>query len=264
MSPAPSDSPSRGFVPSRASNAREAPDAAFFARVTQPILRAVCAYHRFQVRGAEHVPEEGRALLVLTHSMITYESLLLQSRLADMRGRLMRGLADHIWFRVPGVSSPFERSGIIDGNPDVGLELLERDELVGVTPGGMWEALRPSNERHQVRWGKRLGFARLAIQTGAPVVLGCCPGADHVYTLYENPITERVYRRFKFPLPLMRGVGPTWFPRPAALTFHLAPPVLPPPRACATDDAEVARFAATLRERMESLIAEALAVEKLA
>lgn len=76
-------------------------------------------------------------------------------------------------------------------------------------PGGMWEALRSSAERHQLRWEGRTGFARLSLMTGAPIPLSACPAADLALTLHANPITDYVYRNWKLPLPLMRGVGPT-------------------------------------------------------
>ena len=98
-----------------------------------------------------------------------------------------------------------------------------------LSPGGMRESLRPSTQRYRISWEGRLGFARLAIRAQVPVILAACPAADDIYTVYENPLTELVYQRFKWPLPIAHGLGPTALPRPIKLTHYLSHPIAPPP-----------------------------------
>ena len=100
--------------------------------------------------------------------------------------------------------------------------------MLGVAPGGMREALRPSNERYQLKWHKRKGFIKLAIQEQTPIVLAACPNADRIFKVYESFITSLMYRKFKVPVPLFKGYGLSYVPRPVKLTHYLSKPIAPP------------------------------------
>jgi 1-acyl-sn-glycerol-3-phosphate acyltransferase len=56
--------------------------------------------------------------------------------------------------------------------------VLARGEQLLVTPGGRREA-RPSRDFYRLRWAGRYGFARLALETGVPLVpLAVVGGAE--------------------------------------------------------------------------------------
>ena len=107
--------------------------------------------------------------------------------------------------------------------------ILEQNQLAVVAPGGMREALRPTSERYQLRWAKRRGFCRLALETNSPIILAACPGADDLFTVYSTSLTKAAYKTLKIPLPLLRGWGPTLMPRPIRLTHVLSKPIVPNP-----------------------------------
>jgi len=204
------------------------PDPATYRR-TASVLRPLQRLHRQHVSGFEHVPPTGRVLLVMHHSFATYDAFLFGLALVEFTGRIPRGLGDDRLFQTPGVRRIMRTIGIVPASPGAGRALLENGELVGVAPGGMWEALRPRSERYQTRWGDRRGFVRLALRTGTPLMLVACRTADDLYTVYDNPVTDAIYKRFHIPIPLVRGWGPTLIPRPVQLTHHIAPPIVPPP-----------------------------------
>lgn len=199
-----------------------AADAEYVERRLLPAIELLARYHRFETRGMERIPRAGRLLIVSTHSAITYELLLGMCAIYESTHRVVRALGDHFWFRVPYVGSFLSKVGVVPGDPRLARYLLERDEVVGVGPGGMWEALKPSRERFQIRWGGRRGFARLALETNTPIILAACPAADLALTVYASRMTDLVYKRFRLPLPLMRGLGPTLMPRPVKLTAHFS------------------------------------------
>lgn len=192
------------------------------------ILRPLQRYHHHHVAGLEHVPRQGRVLLVMHHTFATYDSFLFGVALHEFTGRTPRGLGDNLIFKTPVLGRWGRGVGLVPASPTAGRELLEQEQLVGVAPGGMWEALRDRKERYRVRWGRRRGFVRLALRTGSPMLLAACRMADDLYTVYDNRLTRAVYRRFKAPLPVVRGLGPTLLPRPVPLTHHVAPPIVPP------------------------------------
>ncbi len=212
-------------------------------------------YHRYELHGIENLPTSGAGIIAISHSFATYDSLLLASEIYLKTGRYCTGLADRRIFQTPGFSQFFSRIGAVNGTPEIGADLLQKGNLLMLSPGGMREALRPSSEKYRVDWAGRLGFARLAIKTQVPVILAACPKADDLYTLYENPITPLVYQKFKWPLPILRGWGPTLLPRPVKLTHYLSESFLAPKQR-KTESAEenIRRFHRKLDLQMNKLM----------
>ena len=188
----------------------------------------IAKYHRHEVIGLDNVPVFGRCLLVVNHSLATYDIGMLINRILKDRGRLVRPLGDRALFYWPAIGRILGKTGAVPAQPNVGEYLLERDEIALVAPGGMREALRPSREKYQIRWQNRKGFVRLAVKTQTPIILAACPEADDLYTVYENRLTKMVYRSARLPVAAIRGLGPTLIPRPVKLRHHLSELLLPP------------------------------------
>ena len=81
-----------------------------------------------------------------------------------------------------------------------------------------------------------------------------------MYDVYPSQVTSWVYKTFKVPLFLARGIGPTPLPRPVKLVHFLSEPIPPPPlpEAAEEQEAAVRAFHALLVERMRVLIGEAI------
>jgi 1-acyl-sn-glycerol-3-phosphate acyltransferase len=224
-------------------------------RRVQGLLAPLGRYHRFRVEGMEHVPRTGPCLLAVHHSLATYDGFLLGGAIYDATGRLPRGLGDDRIFQLPWLGGLARRVGLTPASPAAGEDLLRAGHILAVAPGGMWESLRPRDERRRSRWKGRKGFVRLALRCGAPLLIAACPGADDVFTVYPSRVTDRVYRRLHLPLPVARGVGPTLLPRPVALTHFLAPLLVPPPHDQAYEDDQVDTLHAEACRRMADLLA---------
>mgnify|MGYP002633654280 CR=1 FL=1 len=223
---------------------------AFFERVLGPIRR----YHRWSLTGGENIPREGGALLVMHHSLATYDGLLMGKAVYDETGRLPTALGDDMLFRAPGMADMIRAAGIRPASPTAGMELLAEGHLLFVAPGGMWESLRPSRESRSVRWEGRRGFCRLALKAQVPIILCACPAADDIYRVRASSVTNRVYKRFKAPMPLARGIGPTLVPRRIKLTHHVAEPLQPPPYEPNREEEQVDALYTAALERMRALL----------
>ena len=220
------------------------------------VLRGMARFHRHKVVNIEAVPSEGPCLLVVNHSLATYDISLLGLRIYEQTGRFMRGLGDRAIFKTPLIGHMAHQFGVVPGSPEFALELLSQGHLVVVAPGGMREAIRASTDRYQLYWRKRKGFVRLAINAQCPIVLAACPRADDIYRIRNSKFTRSVYKYLKLPVPMATGFGPTLIPKPVPLTHVLASPILPPPK---TDDlAEIQAFHHLLRQRMEKLMEKGL------
>ena len=229
-----------------------------------PILQTIRAYHRHSVEGMDNLPLEGRTLVVVNHSLATYDILLLMTAIYAETGRLPRPLIDRLFFKVPYAGELAQFLGSKQGSQENAEELLNQDEIITVAPGGMREALRPSTERYQIRWDRRIGFCKLAMRTKSPIVLAACPKADDLYDVYPNPITKWFYQKHKVPVFIARGLGLSPIPRPIKLTHFISEPMIPPP--LPDDPDEVTKVAVDFHkkvvDRMEALIADGIRYRK--
>ena len=226
-----------------------------------PFLKTLRNYHQHEVIGMENVPEKGRLLVAVNHSLATYDIALLCCAIYEEKKRIARPLADRLFFKIPFLGDLTNEFGAVEGNKENAESLLHNEQLVTVAPGGMREALRPSTERYQILWEKRTGFIKLAIKTGTPIIVATCPKADDLYDVFESPFTKWAYQNFKIPLFLARGLGPTPIARPVKLVHFLSQPIVPPP--ASEDPVEFAHQAEQLHKkvikRARLLIGQAIA-----
>lgn len=215
-------------------------------------------YHRHEVIGMENVPKRGRAIMAVNHSFATYDGFLLGIAIHKGTGRAPAGLGDNLIFKVPGLGYFAETVGIHPANHENGHSLLEKERLLALAPGGMREALRPSSEKYQIRWQKRKGFIRLAIRSGAPIILAACPAADDLYSIYEWSGTKVGYKAMKLPIPLFRGLGLSLVPRPVKLVHYLSKPLFPPEFDPDCFDEQVEEFHSHVVNEMTILMARAI------
>lgn len=186
-----------------------------------------------KVYGIENVPTE-RALLVGNHNTLgMVDAPLLAAELWE-QGRMVRSLGDHAHFKVPGWGDALTRMGVVDGTKENASALMERGELVMVFPGGAREVNKRKNEQYKLVWKNRLGFARLAIAHGYPIVPFASVGAEHGIDIVldnESPLlapmqflTKKLLGSSDGP-PLVRGVGLTPVPRPERQYYWFGEPI---------------------------------------
>ena len=182
-------------------------------------------YHDYQASGLDNIPKSGPALMVLNHSLATYDVALLATEIAEKTGRSPRIIVDRMFFKFPGLSHLAKQGGLVEASRENARKLLNDGELVIVLPGGMKEALKPSTEKYEIQWATRKGFVRMALETGAPIVMGACPAADDIYTVYNNPVTRAAYDYLRLPAPVFAGRYYTGVPMAAKLSHVVSKPV---------------------------------------
>jgi 1-acyl-sn-glycerol-3-phosphate acyltransferase len=215
--------------------------------------------------GAEHVPRNRPVLVVANHTLMgVLDVPLLVLGLYDRRGVFLRSLGDHLHFRVPLWRDLLTRFGTVDGTRDNCHALMRAGESILVFPGGGREVFKHKGEQYRLIWKNRIGFARLAIEHGYPIVPLAAVGAEECYDilidapdLLHSPlgrvIAQLAPRPDEIP-PLVRGVGP--FPRPQRFYFRFAAPIETRGLAGRHDD-DAACFA--LRERVRAAVEHGIA-----
>jgi len=181
-------------------------------------------YFHYDVKGLEHIPASGPALLVMNHGLLVVDAVLLGLEMWRRNGRIIRFLGAHFLFQVPVLRELFLRARVVEGNPVTADELVDRGDVLGVMPGGVPEACRPSTERYQLRWGDRTGFVSLALRHSIPVIPAYCVGNDDLYHVFsDGSSTKEALGLRGFQLPLFMGLG--LLPFPAKLTHYIGEPI---------------------------------------
>ncbi|MFC9963493.1 lysophospholipid acyltransferase family protein [Nocardia ignorata] len=234
-------------------------------RAFEAVFAPVRAWASPRFYGLENIPAEGPVLIVANHNLLGgIDAPLLMPAILRERGRLVRGLAEHV-LMVPGVREILHRFGAVRGTRSNCLALLERGEAVVVFPGGGREAIRRKGEKYVLKWEGRTGFARMAIQAGVPIVPLAMIGIDDAFDIVfdgQHPVMSPL--RWTCQLlginpelnpPLVKGIGPTPIPRPERFYYSAGAPIDPTPW-IGTDDIDSA--AADLRDVVQKSLEEEL------
>lgn len=222
--------------------------------VVDNFMARVARYHEHRVEGLEHIPASGSALIVVNHSLATYDSGLLAVAIRAKLGRNVHLLGDRYIFKIPLIRDMASAYGFVEGTQHNAEELLRNGELVLVAPGGMREALKPSSQRYQLKISDRKGFAKLAARAGAPVILSACPAADDLYHVVSNPLTDWVYNRHRLAAPIAFGAFGTIVPKPVKLVHYLSEPIFPPENCTDDNLEEISSFHAMLERRLQAML----------
>ena len=86
-------------------------------RRARRVLRPLQRYHRHRVTGLENIPATGPVLLVVHHSLATYDAFMFGLALVEATGRTIRGLGDDMIFKTPGVSDMMRAIGVVPASP---------------------------------------------------------------------------------------------------------------------------------------------------
>lgn len=147
-----------------------------------PLGLAVSKLFRARILGLDTLPKDRPFLLVANHSgglglaeLTCLASIYLENSSYENK---LAGVAHHLGFRVPGLAHVHARLGSVPSTHDACQRALSQGVPLLVFPGGDHESFRPLWQAGRVDFGGRMGYARLAIEAGVPVVpMGIVGGA---------------------------------------------------------------------------------------
>jgi 1-acyl-sn-glycerol-3-phosphate acyltransferase len=222
-------------------------------------------YFRVETHGIEKLPE-GRVLLIANHGgQLPFDGLLVATA-AILEGdppRVTRAMVERWVPSLPFVSSFFARCGQIVGNREDCRKLLENDECVLVFPEGVGGSGKTIWHRYELqRFG--LGFMRLALETGSPIVpVGVVGAEEAVPSVHDMKTLARLVGAPYVPVPATLPVlGPLSFlPLPTKIILNFGDPMHFDGDANASD-AEVADKVERVKEAMDALLERGLSQRK--
>lgn len=236
----------------------------------RPVFSGERAWFPVSVDGWDNLPEPG-SLLISNHSggTIIPDVWGLGFAWYDrfQRDRTIHALAHEMVFSLDQTSRFFARRGILRATRQAARTILcEHGRDLLVLPGGDLDTWRPWSERYSVNFAGRTGYARIALETGAPVVPIAHAGAHETLIVLSDG--ERIARALRLPqlfranifpvhlsFPYGLGVGP-WphIPPPTRLRYRIGRPVVPPRLlpGTAPTPAMIADFDAQVRRALQA------------
>lgn len=164
----------------------------------------------------------------------------------------------------------FEARGVLHAHPEVALKALRdhrRDVLV--MPGGDRDAWRPFRDRYKVNFAGRMGYARLAIRAGVPIIPVAHAGAHHTLLVLSDGRRlakllgiKRLARAEIWPLHLALPWGLAFgplphLPTPTKLRYRIGKAIVPSSGPCAeedVDETEVRRLDLQVRTSIQGML----------
>lgn len=232
------------------------PSAAQLDRLTsllEPLARVV----QPKVYGTERIPDRG-VLFVGNHTL--YGLIDVPFLIAELWRREIevRPLGDHAHYAIPVWRNLLELCGMVRGTRENVRALMREGQNVLVFPGGAGEVFRRRDERYRLKWKERLGFARLAVEFGYPIVPFAEVGVEEMFDVVADDRTRvvrdasRLLERLAgVPIPPVGvGVAPL-LPRPERMYFWFGEAI---ETAAPRDLADVERAVRAVREEARAAV----------
>ncbi len=188
-------------------------------------------YWRIETVGIEHVPAEGRALLVANHAgVLPWDGTMIKTAVfaEHPNPRHVRALVASLFMGMPVLSWFLRRTGQTVGHPDDTRRLLEQDQLVLVFPEGVRGTGKLYRDRYKLRRFGRGGFVSTAIRAGAPIVPVSVVGSEELYPMLSDAApVAKLFGLPYFPItPFFPWLGPLGMvPLPSKWRIKFHPPV---------------------------------------
>jgi 1-acyl-sn-glycerol-3-phosphate acyltransferase len=221
-------------------------------------------YWRVQVRGLEHVPVDGPALLVSNHAgVLPYDGTMIRTAIhEELPGaRHARALILDAFFAMPAVSWFLRRTGNTLAAPEDAERLLAAGELVLVFPEGAKGTGKLYRDRYRLRRFGRGGFVQIALRAGCPILPVSVVGSEELYPMVAN--MELVARTLGLPYFPMTPTFP-WLgllgmvPMPSSWIIEFHPPVDPAGRGLGRETAEDMATVMQLSDEVRETIQQGL------
>jgi 1-acyl-sn-glycerol-3-phosphate acyltransferase len=196
------------------------------------ILNPRRRYHRAEIEFADRLPASGGAIIVSNHGRLDFDSFILAGLILRRRNRLVRLMADHLWFRLPGTGRVMSMAGAVDGTRENAIRLLESCEMLLTYPGGVREIMNSRFGQEHIDWRGRTGFSWVANTAGVPVIPVAGIGVNNgfIFLTGGQKLGRLLYRRVLrlgrayegYRDPLVVGLLP--LPLPLSIAVHVPLP----------------------------------------
>jgi 1-acyl-sn-glycerol-3-phosphate acyltransferase/nucleoside-diphosphate-sugar epimerase len=221
-------------------------------------------YWRIESRGLEHVPREGRGVLVGVHrGFMPWDGCMALHLVVQKTGRYPRFLTHPGLLKFPFLANFMTKLGGVIAWKQSADRVLAGDELLGIFPEGIQGAFTYYKNAYQLKEFGRDAYVKMALRNRAPIVPFVTVGSAEIFPIFGK-IKSRTWTRYTdWPcLPLTPTFPLLPVPLPSKWHTQFLPPMhiekQYPPEA-EQDSGVVKAISLEVRTRMQQAIDEMLA-----
>jgi len=236
-----------------------APDLAYIHHRRHLLNFLAHRYWRIETHGLEHLPAQGRAILVGNHrGFQPWDAVMVLHLIHGHTGRIPRFLVHPGLLKFRPIARSITRLGGVLACRENAARVLEAGELLGILPEGVEGAFSLYRNAYKLGSFGRNDFVKFALRHRAPIVPFVIVGSADALPMFARIKSRWWTRHMQWPyIPLA-------FPAPLPSKWHLQ--FLPPlrvdqshPPEAASYRSHVAALSLEVRNRMQQAIDEILA-----
>ena len=191
-----------------------APDLAYIHRRRFLFNFLAKYYWRIETAGLEHLPHEGRAILVGNHrGFIPFDAIMVLDLIQRHSGRVPRFLVHPGLLKFRPIARFVTAMGGVLADRANAARVLEADEILGVLPEGVEGAFSLHRNAYQLKSFGRDDFVKMALRHRAPIVTFVIVGSADALPIFAR-IQSRWWRRRMqwpyFPIALPAPLPSKW------------------------------------------------------
>lgn len=223
-------------------------------------------YWRIEDLGAEHIPAEGRALLVGMHrGFMPWDGVMALHTVVRRTGRYPRFLTHPGLLKFPFLANFMTKLGGVVACQGSADRVLENNELLGIFPEGIHGAFTPYRDAYKLQAFGRDAFVKLALRHRAPIVPFVTVGSAEIYPILGKIKSRRWTRYTDWPfIPITPTFPLVPLPLPSKWHTLFLPPINTDQYGPETaEDRDIVRaISREVRMRMQQAIDDMLARRK--
>jgi len=205
-------------------------DETFLDRVVGLTYPHLKRYFDFQVQGCERI-SEGAGLYVGNHSggIVTPDSFLFGAAVYEQRGieHTPYALTHEAVLQTPVLHHVLTKLGSIRASHENSHRIFEAGKKVLVYPGGDVDVYRPYRHRNKIVFNGRMGYVRLALTAGVPIIPVVTAGSHETLMVLED--MKWLAKLLQADKWMRMKVWPLMLSVPWGLTLGPTPPNIPLP-----------------------------------
>ncbi len=234
-------------------------DARYIDSFSRTLFKFLSDYYwRVETKGLEHVPAQGRAVLVGMHrGFMPWDGVMALHLIAREKKRYIRFLTHPGLFKFPFIANFMAKLGGVVACQDSADRVLARDELLGVFPEGVRGAFAAYRDAYKLLPFGRDSFVKLALRHRAPIIPFVTVGSAEIFPIFARIKSRRWTRYSDWPYLPISTFPFVPVPLPSKWYTQFLPPLRVdqqyPPEA-AQDASVVKAISLEVRTRMQQAV----------
>jgi 1-acyl-sn-glycerol-3-phosphate acyltransferase len=191
------------------------------------LFKFLCdTYWRIEVKGLEHIPRQGRGVLVGMHrGFMPWDAVMTLHLLVRKTGRVPRFLTHPGLLKFPFISNFVIKLGGVVACQESADRVLESGELLGVFPEGVQGAFTPFRQAYKLLGFGRNDFAKMALRHRAPILPYVTIGSAETFPIFGQIKSRRWTRYSDWPCLPISTFPILPVPLPSKWHIEFLPPI---------------------------------------